>query len=134
MSNDTIYREDAIKAINARTNWYQVTCNGKQIAAMLMAKDVNEILEKVPSADRPQGEVDAVEIYEKAESQQSRTTEQTMIISKSRYKDLIEIINSQKQLIEEYKGKVTLLEEQDELKSQLIRKLERLVVRRTDDE
>ena len=57
-----------------------------------------------------------------------------MIISKSRYKDLIEIINSQKQLIEEYKGKVTLLEEQDKLKSQLIRKLERLVVRRTDDE
>ena len=57
-----------------------------------------------------------------------------MIISKSRYKDLIEIINSQKQLIEEYKGKVTLLEEQNELKSQLIRKLEKLVVRRTDDE
>ena len=57
-----------------------------------------------------------------------------MIISKSRYKDLIEIINSQKQLIEEYKGKVTLLEEQDELKSQLIRKLERLVVRRAGDE
>ena len=57
-----------------------------------------------------------------------------MIISKSRYKDLIEIIDSQKQLIEEYKGKVTLLEEQDELKSQLIRKLERLVVRRADDE
>lgn len=54
---DTIYREDAIKAINARANWYQVTCNGKQIAVMLMAKDVNEmILEKVPSADRPQGE------------------------------------------------------------------------------
>ena len=57
-----------------------------------------------------------------------------MIISKNRYKDLIEIINSQKQLIEEYKGKVTFLEEQDELKSQLIRKLERLVVRRADDE
>ena len=56
MSKDTIYREDAIKAINARTDWYQVTCNGKQIAVMLMAKDVNEILEKVPSADRPQGE------------------------------------------------------------------------------
>jgi hypothetical protein len=56
MSKDTIYREDAIKAINARSNWYQVTCNGKQIAVMLMAKDVNEILEKVPSADRPQGE------------------------------------------------------------------------------
>ena len=57
-----------------------------------------------------------------------------MIISKNRYKDLIEIINSQKQLIEEYKGKVTSLEEQDELKSQLIRKLERLVVRRADDD
>jgi hypothetical protein len=56
MSKDIIYREDAIKAINARSNWYQVTCNGKQIAVMLMAKDVNEILEKVPSADRPQGE------------------------------------------------------------------------------
>lgn len=56
MSKDTIYREDAIKAINARSNWYQVTCNGKQIAVMLMAKDVNEILEKLPSADRPQGE------------------------------------------------------------------------------
>ena len=55
MSKDTIYREDAIKAINARSNWYQVTCNGKQIAVMLMAKDVNEMLEKVPSADRPQG-------------------------------------------------------------------------------
>ena len=55
MSKDIIYREDAIKAINARTDWYQVTCNGKQIAVMLMAKDVNEILEKVPSADRPQG-------------------------------------------------------------------------------
>ena len=55
MSKDTIYREDAIKAINARSDWYQVTCNGKQIAVMLMAKDVNEILEKVPSADRPQG-------------------------------------------------------------------------------
>jgi hypothetical protein len=54
MSKDIIYREDAIKAINARSNWYQVTCNGKQIAVMLMAKDVNEILEKVPSADRPQ--------------------------------------------------------------------------------
>lgn len=53
---DTIYREDAIKAINARTDWYQVTCNGKQIAVMLMAKDVNEILKKVPSANRPQGE------------------------------------------------------------------------------
>lgn len=61
MSKDTIYREDAIKAINARSNWYQVTCNGKQIAVMLMAKDVNEILEKVPSADRPQGEVDAID-------------------------------------------------------------------------
>lgn len=57
-----------------------------------------------------------------------------MIISKNRYKDLIEIINSQKQLIEEYRGKVTMLEEQDELKSQIIRKLERLVVRRADDE
>lgn len=57
-----------------------------------------------------------------------------MIISKNRYRDLIEIINSQKQLIEEYKGKVTLLEEQNELQSQLIRKLERLVVRREDDE
>ena len=57
-----------------------------------------------------------------------------MIISKNRYKDLIEIINSQKQLIEEYKGKVNMLEERDELKSQLIRKLERLVVRRADDE
>ena len=57
-----------------------------------------------------------------------------MIISKNRYKDLIEIINSQKQLIKEYKEKVTLLEEQNELKSQLIRKLERLVVRRADDE
>lgn len=56
MSKDTIYREDAIKAINARTDWYQVTCNGKQIAVMLMAKDVNETLEKVPPADRPQGE------------------------------------------------------------------------------
>lgn len=56
MSKDIIYREDAIKAINARSNWYQFTCNGKQIAVMLMAKDVNEILEKVPSADRPQGE------------------------------------------------------------------------------
>ena len=55
MSKDTIYREDAIKAINARSDWYQVTCNGKQIAVMLMAKDVNEILEKTPSADRPQG-------------------------------------------------------------------------------
>lgn len=55
MSKDTIYREDAIKAINARSDWYQVTCNGKQIAVMLMAKDVNEILEKLPSADRPQG-------------------------------------------------------------------------------
>lgn len=54
--NDLIKRADAIKAINARSNWYQVTCNGKQIAVMLMAKDVNEILEKVPSADRPQGE------------------------------------------------------------------------------
>lgn len=53
MNKDIIYREDAIKAINARSNWYQVTCNGKQIAVMLMAKDVNEILEKVPSADRP---------------------------------------------------------------------------------
>lgn len=49
--NDTIYREDAIKAINTRSNWYQITCNGKQIAVMLMAKDVNEILEKVPSAE-----------------------------------------------------------------------------------
>ena len=57
-----------------------------------------------------------------------------MIISKSRYKDLIEIINSQKQLIEEYKGRVTLLEEQNELKSQLIRKLERLMARIADDE
>ena len=57
-----------------------------------------------------------------------------MIISKSRYKDLIEILDSQKQLIEEYKGKVSLLEEQNEIKSQLIRKLERLVVRRADDE
>lgn len=57
-----------------------------------------------------------------------------MTISKNRYKNLIDIINSQKQLIEEYKGKITMLEEQDELKSQLIRKLERLVVRRTDDE
>lgn len=56
MSKDIIYREDAIKAINAKTNWYQVTCNGKQIAVMLMAKDVNEILEKVPPTDRPQGE------------------------------------------------------------------------------
>ena len=56
MSKDTIYREDAIKAINARSDWYQVTCNGKQIAVMLMAKDVNEILKKIPSADRPQGE------------------------------------------------------------------------------
>lgn len=56
MSKDIIYREDAIKAINARSNWYQVTCNGKQIAVMIMAKDVNEILEKVPSADRPQGD------------------------------------------------------------------------------
>lgn len=55
MSKDIIYREDAIKAINARSDWYQVTCNGKQIAVMLMAKDVNEMLEKVPSADRPQG-------------------------------------------------------------------------------
>lgn len=54
--SDLIKREDAIKAINARSNWYQVTCNGKQIAVMLMAKDVNEILEKVPSVDRPQGE------------------------------------------------------------------------------
>lgn len=53
MYKDTIYREDAIKTINARSNWYQVTCNGKQIAVMLMAKDVNEILEKLPSADRP---------------------------------------------------------------------------------
>lgn len=52
--SDLIKREDAIKAINARSNWYQVTCNGKQIAVMLMAKDVNEILEKVPSVDRPQ--------------------------------------------------------------------------------
>lgn len=60
--------------------------------------------------------------------------EQTMIISKNRYKNLIKIIDSQKQLIEEYKRKVTLLEEQDELKSQLIRKLERLMVRRADDE
>ena len=57
-----------------------------------------------------------------------------MIISKNRYKNLIEILDSQKQLIEEYKGKVALLEEQNELKSQLIRKLERLVVRRADDE
>lgn len=56
MSKDTIYREDAIKAINTRSNWYQVTCNGKQIAVMLMAKDVNEILKKVPSANRPKGE------------------------------------------------------------------------------
>ena len=56
MSKDTIYREDAIKAINARSDWYQVTCNGKQIAVMLMAKDVNKILEDLPSADRPQGE------------------------------------------------------------------------------
>ena len=57
-----------------------------------------------------------------------------MIISKNSYKNLIEIIDSQKQLIEEYKGKVTLLEEQDELKSQLIRTLERLAMRRVDDE
>ena len=56
MSKDVIYREDAIKAINARSDWYQVTCNGKQIAVMLMAKDVNEMLEKVPSAYQPQGE------------------------------------------------------------------------------
>ncbi len=56
MNDDLIKRSDAIKAINAETNWYQVTCNGKQIAVMLMAKDVNETLEKVPSADRPQGE------------------------------------------------------------------------------
>lgn len=56
MSEDIIYREDAIKAINARADWYQVTCNGKQVAVMLMAKDVNECLEKVPPADRPQGE------------------------------------------------------------------------------
>lgn len=57
-----------------------------------------------------------------------------MIISKNRYKNLIEILDSQKQLIEEYKGKVIFLEEQNELKSRLIRKLERLVVRRADDE
>ena len=64
MSKDSIYREDAIKAINARSDWYQVTCNGKQIAVMLMAKDVNEILEKLPSADRPQGEWLAVSSYD----------------------------------------------------------------------
>lgn len=71
---------------------------------------------------------------ERREPRRKRRKEQTMIISKNRYKNLIDIINSQKQLIEEYKGKITMLEEQDELKSQLIRKLERLVVRRTDDE
>ena len=56
MNKDIIYREDAIKAINAETNWYQVTCNGKQIAVMLMVKDVNEILKKALSADKPSGE------------------------------------------------------------------------------
>ena len=61
--SDLIRREDAIKAINARSDWYQVTCNGKQIAVMLMAKDVNEILEKVPSADRPQGEWEEKETF-----------------------------------------------------------------------
>ena len=61
--SDLIRREDAIKAINARSDWYQVTCNGKQIAVMLMAKDVNEILEKVPSADSPQGEWEEKETF-----------------------------------------------------------------------
>lgn len=57
-----------------------------------------------------------------------------MFISKLRYDNLIKLIDAQRQLIEEYKEKVTLLEEQNELKSQLIRKLERLVARRADDE
>ena len=63
MSKDIIYREDAIKAINTRSDWYQVTCNGKQIAVMLMAKDVNETLKNVPSAYQPQGEWVEVDDY-----------------------------------------------------------------------
>lgn len=50
---DTIYRDDAIKAINC---WFE--CNS--------LPQVGEgILYGIPSADRPQGDVDAVDIFER---------------------------------------------------------------------
>ena len=64
--SDLIRREDAIEAV-----WKpQVKPNELIFDALKTA--IESEINNVPSADTPQGEVDAVEIYEKAESQLER--------------------------------------------------------------
>ena len=62
MSKDTIYREDAIDAIECVT-WYHQNRNKDMVSgansdedqAWYKAEDIYDALEAVPSADRPQG-------------------------------------------------------------------------------
>ena len=54
MNKDTIYREDAIRTIEALECFGFIECKTKALV-----KDINAI----PSADRPQGDVDAVAIF-----------------------------------------------------------------------
>ena len=57
-----------------------------------------------------------------------------MFISRARYNNLTRIIDAQKQLIEEYKMKVDSLEKQNELREQVIIKMERIMEKeRTSD-
>ena len=67
MSKDTIYREDAIKAIEELPNAYNGWSDAYDKAYIIST------LEEVPKAGRPQGEVNAVEIYERAERRLERS-------------------------------------------------------------
>ena len=51
-----------------------------------------------------------------------------MIISKSRYSNLLALIDAQKQIIDEYKKKSETLEETIELQKRAIKNMEKLLV------
>ena len=64
MSDDLIKRSDAIKALKDSV----VEMGGEDFCEMgVHTDDIEAVVNAIPSADRPQGKVDAVEIYERAE-------------------------------------------------------------------
>lgn len=65
MSDDSIKRFDAIEAVSISCG----TCIARNIedCEKCSVPKLRELINAIPSVDRPQGEVDAVEIYERAE-------------------------------------------------------------------
>ena len=72
MSEDTIYREDAIEALGEEPYVWTDDDEFAQGERSQWLDDVSAI-KAVPSADRPQGEVNAIEIYEQAERRLERS-------------------------------------------------------------